>query len=75
MIKSLSDQYKSAYEPGGPGRLEAFFTLIKSEFEKVESTFIEKTNISADKEAIKRIRAIAKAYAKKCVDDYGKIKA
>lgn len=73
VIKDLSKQYKSEYEAGGPGKIEAFFDLIKTQFEKVEANFVEKNKIENDREAIKRIRAIAKSYAKKCVMNYGNL--
>lgn len=73
VIQELSSQYKSEYEAGGPGKLEAFFELIKSAFEKVQAVFIEENNIGEDKEALKMINSIAKSYAKKCISDYGKV--
>lgn len=75
VIKDLKEQYKSDYEQGGPGKLEAFLELIKTSFEKAEAAFLDKHNLGDDKEALHRIRAIAKTYAKKCVGDYSKVKA
>jgi len=72
-LKGLSDQYKTHYIGAGPAKLETFFDLIKGEFEKTESAFILQNEIT-EKEALQRIRAIAKNYAKKCMDDYGRIK-
>ncbi|MES2484878.1 MAG: hypothetical protein V4581_02870 [Bacteroidota bacterium] len=73
VIVTLKEQYKNNYQAGGPGKLEAFFALIKSEFENAESKFIDTKKLSGDPEALKRIRAIAKKHAKRCVEDYGKI--
>ena len=72
VINELSEQYKVHYLGAGPAKLEVFFDLIKNEFEKTESTFITQYNVT-DKEALQRIKAIAKNYARKCVEDYGKI--
>lgn len=73
VIEDLSKQYKSEYEAGGPGKIEVFFDLIKTQFERVETFFIEKNKIDNDREALKRIRAIAKSYAKKCIASYGNL--
>ncbi|WP_159800301.1 hypothetical protein [Flavobacterium sp. MK4S-17] len=73
-VDSLATEYKSKYESGGPGKLEAFLELIQVEFEKVENNFISENKIKKDSEALKRIRAIAKNYAKRCVTDYSKLK-
>ena len=73
VITTLKTQYKSSYQAGGPGRLEAFFALIKNEFESAEAKFIDKNKLSSDAEALKRVRAIAKRHAKKCIEDYGKV--
>ena len=71
--KNLASQYKSTYQSGGAGMLEAFLDLIKSEFEKAELAFIEKNNVSGDPEALRRIKVIARRHAKKCLEDYGKV--
>ena len=71
-IKGLSEQFKVHYLGAGPAKLEIFFGLIKTEFERTESMFITEYKI-IDKEALQRIKAIAKNYARKCLDDYGKI--
>lgn len=72
-VNSLSSQYKSDYQPGGPGKLSAFLDLIQRRFDEVELAFIRNNALAEDAEALKRIRAIAKMYAKRCVDDYGRI--
>lgn len=73
VITDLTGQYKSDYSGGGPGRLEAFLDLIKNAFEKAEAAFIETSKLSADPEALRRIRQIAKKHAKKCTEYYGKL--
>ncbi|WP_330444202.1 MULTISPECIES: hypothetical protein [unclassified Flavobacterium] len=70
-IGELSMQYKTHYHSAG--KLEDFFGLIQTEFERVVEIFTHKNNLAEDKEAQRRINAIAKEYAKKCVDDYGKV--
>ena len=74
VIKELGKQYKSDYHGGGPGRLEAFLDLIKNAFEKAESTFINANKLIEDPEALRRIRQIAKQHAKKCLEEYGKMR-
>lgn len=73
VVQELSVQYKSDYQSGGPGRLTAFLDLIKKQFDEVEGNFIKHNGISEDHEALRRIKGIAKMFAKRCVDDYGKI--
>jgi len=73
VISKLKTQYKSHYKGGGPGKLEAFFALIKSEFENTEAKFIDSKKVANDPEALKRIRAVAKRHAKKCLNDYGRV--
>ncbi|MCO6146548.1 hypothetical protein [Flavobacterium sp. NRK1] len=72
-VSDLSVQYKNTYQTGGPGRLSAFLELIKLQFEQVESAFIRDNELSVDIEALRRIKLIAKSYAKKCLDEYSKI--
>ncbi len=74
VVKELSVQYQSEYQSGGPGKLTAFLELIQQEFDKVETGFIRKFSLSEDLEALRRIRAIAKAFARKCVEDYGRVR-
>lgn len=74
VLDSLSLQYKENYQGAGPGKLETFFELIKSEFDQIVDYFTHNNGIAKDKEAMRRIQAIAKDYARKCVEDYGKIK-
>ena len=73
VVQQLSEQYKSDYQSGGPGRLTAFLDLIKKQFDEIEGTFIRHHGLNEDSEALRRIRGIAKMFAKRCVDDYGKI--
>lgn len=72
-VTKLSEAYKSDYQAGGPGKLSAFLELIQQEFDAVESKFIGENNIMGDQGALHAVRTIAKAYAKKCVEDYGKV--
>lgn len=73
IIKNLNSQYRLNYQAGGPGRLEAFLELIKTEFEKAETAFIEKHNIKDVPDALHVIRNVAKKHAKSCIDFYGKM--
>jgi len=73
VIANLTLQYKENYQWAGPGKLEVFLELIKTEFEKAETAFIEKSNISDNADALHLIRNIAKRHAKGCIDQYGKM--
>ena len=73
VITNLTAQYKLNYQSGGPGKLEAFLDLIKTEFEKAETTFISKHKLDTDPKATRLIRFIARKHAKKCLENYGKI--
>jgi len=72
-VSDLSAQYKNTYESGGPGKLDAFLALVQMHFDQVESIFVRDNEIAVDVEAIRRIKAIAKKYAKDCLDVYGKM--
>jgi hypothetical protein len=72
-VTDLSTQYKTNYQSGGPGKLGVFLELIQTQFDSVETKFVNENELHLDPEALRRIRAIAKNYAKRCVDDYGKI--
>jgi hypothetical protein len=72
VIKSLTEQYKSTYRGGGPEKLMTFFDLIQKEFEAAKAKFILENSINGDGDALKSVNAIAKSYAKKCIDDYSK---
>ena len=72
-ISDLSLQYKSNYEAGGPGKLAAFLELVQMHFDQVESIFVRDNELAVDIEAIKRIKSIAKKYAKDCLDTYSKV--
>lgn len=72
-VSDLTLQYKNTYEAGGPGKLAAFLELIQMQFDQVESVFIRDNELHVDVEAVRRIKAIAKNYAKKCLDTYSKI--
>ena len=73
VIKNLGTQYKAGYQSGGLGMLEAFFDLIKSEFDKAAQSFIDSNALKQHPDALKLIHAIAKKHAKKCVEFYGKV--
>ena len=72
-VNELSNQYKSVYLEGGPGKLTAFLELIQLQFDQVEATFVRENELHANPEALKRIKAIAKGYARNCLDEYGRI--
>ena len=72
-VTDLSTQYQTNYQAGGPGKLGIFLELIQMQFDQVESVFVRDNELHSDAEAVKRIRAIARNYAKKCVEEYGRI--
>lgn len=73
VIKNLGNQYKTAYQSGGVGMLQAFFDLIKSEFDKAAQHFISSNALAENQDALKLVNNIAKKHAKKCVEFYGKV--
>jgi len=73
VITNLKAQYSLNYQSGGPGRLEAFLELIKTEFEKAEDSFILKNSIAENAEVLNLIRTITRKHAKLCVEHYGKM--
>lgn len=73
VIVKLSAQYKVNYQSGGPGKLEVFLELIKSEFDIAAIKFIELHKLEGNLEAKHLIHNMAKKHAKKCLDVYGKI--
>lgn len=73
VITTLKSSYKVNYSAGGAAMLETFLNLIKTEFEGAEAKFIDTNRISADPEALKRIRNIAKKHAKSCLDHYARV--
>ncbi|AWH85811.1 hypothetical protein HYN59_12135 [Flavobacterium album] len=75
VVTNLSQIYKSDYESQGPEKLLTFFELIQNEFDNVKLSFIRENRISSDQKALQSIFNIAKTYAKRCLDDYGKISA
>lgn len=72
-LSDLDAQYESTYHAGGPGKLGVFLDLIQLQFDQVESKFVKENELHNDSEALRRIRAMARNYAKQCLDKYGKI--
>ncbi|MXN89709.1 hypothetical protein GR160_00580 [Flavobacterium sp. Sd200] len=64
---------KDIYLSAGGSKLEAFITDLQKEFETTASSFIANHKLEKDTEAKKRVFAITKFYAKKCVEDFSKI--
>jgi hypothetical protein len=71
--KELSVKYNSDYKSQGPEKLLSFLDLIQRQFDEVEMNFIKQNSLLGDDEALRRIKAIAKSFAKRCVNDYGKV--
>ncbi|PZR08302.1 MAG: hypothetical protein DI539_22855 [Flavobacterium psychrophilum] len=69
LIKFNNDTYISA----GGAKLEAFITELQKEYEAVAAAFLKKHNLEKDTEAKKRVLAIIKAYAKRCIEEFSKI--
>lgn len=72
-IKHLSFRYDSDYKTKGPEKLNSFLGVIQWYFDNVEKGFIEQHVLMEDEEALRRIKIIARMFAKRCVDDYSKL--
>lgn len=73
-VKQLSIQYDSDYKAQGVGKLNSFLEIIQWHFDNVEKGFVEQNVLMEDNEALRRIKIIARAFAKKCIDDYSKLR-
>ena len=73
VVEKLSETYKSDYKAQGPEKLTAFLDLIQRKFDDAETLFIKENKLAADADALHAIKAIAKTYARKCIDDYGRV--
>ena len=67
--KFNSERYLSA----GGSKLETFINNLQQEFESTAVTFLSNNNLEKDTEAKKRVFAITKLYAKKCIEDFSKV--
>ncbi|RWW92230.1 hypothetical protein [Flavobacterium cerinum] len=73
-VKELSIRYDSDYRSQGPGKLNSFLEVIQWHFDNVETGFIEQNVLVRDDEAFRRIKTIARTFAKRCIDDYSKLR-
>jgi hypothetical protein len=73
VITNLTAQYKLNYQSGGPGKLEAFLELIKSQFDKAADTFLVANSLNSNTEAQHFVHNIAKKHARECLEVYGKL--
>jgi len=67
--KFNNDIYLSA----GGAKLESFINDLQKEFENVAVTFVATHKLEKNTEAKKRIFAITKFYAKKCMEDFSRM--
>lgn len=67
--KFNNDTYISA----GGAKLEAFITELQKEYENVASGFLKKHGLEKDVDDRKKVLAITKAFAKKCIEEFSKI--
>jgi hypothetical protein len=61
------------YLSAGGSKLESFINDLQKEFENTAAGFVKNNNLEKDSEAKKRIFAITKVYAKKCIEDFSRI--
>lgn len=61
------------YLSAGGAKLEAFINDLQQEFESTATNFIKNNSLEKDTEAKKRIFAITKLYAKKCIEDFSRV--
>lgn len=64
-----NDTYISA----GGAKLEAFITELQKEYEGIAVSFLKKHGLEKDADAKKKVLAIIKAYAKRCIEEFSKI--
>lgn len=64
---------KDVYLSAGGSKLETFINDLQIEFENVAVTFVSNHKLEKNAEAKKRIFAITKFYAKKCIEDFSRI--
>ncbi|RDI07076.1 hypothetical protein [Flavobacterium sp. AG291] len=64
-----NDTYISA----GGAKLEAFITELQKEYESIAVSFLQKHGFEKDADAKKKVLAIIKAYAKRCIEEFSKI--
>lgn len=71
---SFTHRFKSGmYLSIGGAILESFISELQGEFENAAITFLKENNLEKDAHAKKRALTITKLYAKRCIDDFGKI--
>jgi hypothetical protein len=72
--KDFDKKFKGEiYHSAGGSKLEAFINDLQKEFENTAVTFLKNNSLEKDAEAKKRVFAITKLYARKCVEDFSKI--
>lgn len=61
------------YISAGGANLENFINDLQKEFESVAVNFIKTNSLENDHAARKKVLAIAKQHAKKCIEEFSKI--
>ncbi|WP_116788782.1 hypothetical protein [Flavobacterium psychrotrophum] len=64
---------KNMYLSAGGAKLEAFITELQQEFEVIAQDFIKKNGLEKDADAKRRVFAITKFHAKKCVEGFSRM--
>ncbi|MBF00616.1 hypothetical protein [Flavobacterium coralii] len=64
---------QGVYISAGGANLENFINDLQQEYEKVASNFIKENGLENDIAARKRVLALAKQHAKKCIEEFSKI--
>lgn len=69
----LNDYSNNSYISAGGAKLEAFISRLQEEFETVAAAFLKKHKLEKKADARRRVLAITKVRAKKCIENFGKI--
>lgn len=62
------------YLSAGGSNLETFINDLQKEYQTLAVNFIKVNGLEKDAAARKRVLAVAKQYAKKCTEEFSKIK-
>lgn len=63
----------STYVSAGGAKLEVFIDSLQKEFDKATIAFLAKYKAEYDPEAKRKLLTIAKARAKKCIEEFSKV--
>lgn len=71
----FSKRFKDGvYLSAGGSNLENFINDLQKEFEVLAANFIKENELENDSTARRRVLTLAKQHAKKCIEEFSKIK-